>query len=319
MLPTLAVGRLSAQEPESAIGVATGPEAEVFGHIADVAVGPSGDVFILDNQAVEVRWFDRRGVLRGRTGAAFRSPLAVELDGSGSLLVLDPLGGRIARYRAGDDGLEHTGDVRSPPALDFCAIGDRLLLLRLRADSVITELDPQGRVVAAWGTLIEPEPGHDMPPEEIRRELDNRARLSCDDRTQTVTILYERIPLVRRFTADGEPIWEVELADYHRVRDVHTPDESGWMAAPDPESGTAHSGRSIVVRHDGALVVTLYEGSAEGGAFEVRVLAGPDGIELARGPVPMIVAGAERETATGYVNSPVPRVLYFSGLPPVSR
>jgi hypothetical protein len=184
---------------------------------------------------------------------------------------------------------------------------------------VITELDPQGRVVAAWGTLIEPEPGHDMPPEEIRRELDNRARLSCDDRTQTVTILYERIPLVRRFTADGEPIWEVELADYHRVRDVHTPDESGWMAAPDPESGTAHSGRSIVVRHDGALVVTLYEGSAEGGAFEVRVLAGPDGIELARGPVPMIVAGAERETATGYVNSPVPRVLYFSGLPPVSR
>jgi hypothetical protein len=316
-------GGLAAQEhaPEAIIGVASGPEAHVLGNIVDVAVGSSDDVFILDDQALEVRWFDRRGELRGRTGAsgALRSPRAVTLDASGDLLVLDPLGGRIVRYRGGETGLEHMGDVPSPPALDFCVMGGRFHLLRLRSDSVITTLDPDGRIVGGWGSLIEPEPGHDLPPDEIRRELDNRARLHCDEKTQTITLLYERIPVVRRFTVKGELQWQVELADYHRVRDVHTPDESAWMAAPDPDSGTAHSGRAITVRADGAIVVTLYEGSAEGGAFEVRVLSAATGDELDRGPVPMIIAGAGPEAVVGWANTPVSRVIRYRSLSSLDR
>jgi hypothetical protein len=315
-------GVLAAQQPEPVltIGVASGPEEQVFGHILDVAVGRDGDVFVLDDQALEVRWFDRHGELLGRTGrgGGLRSPRAIDLDESGELLVLDPLGGRIARYRASEAGLEHVGDIPAPPALDFCAMADRIHLLRLTSDSVITELDRDGRIVAGRGSLIEPEPGHDLPPDEIRRELDNRARLHCDLKTQTLTLLYERIPVVRRFTVRGEPEWRIELSDYHRVRDVHTPDESGWMAAPDPESGTAHSGRAIAARDDGALVVTLYEGSAEGGAFEVRVLSAATGEEQARGPVRMMIAGADADAVTGWVNSPVPRVLRYDSLPPLT-
>jgi hypothetical protein len=311
------VSGMSAQQPDLTIGVLTGPEPQVFGHIRDVVVNAAGDVFVLDNQASEVRWFDSNGTFRGRAGTngsgpgELRSPQGLGVDGSGDVLVLDPLNARISRYRPGDTGLAHVVDVPSPPALDLCAMDGSIFLLRMRQDSVVTVLDGGGRVMAAWGSLLEPLPGHDLPPDEIRREQDNRARMLCDPATSTVTLLHERIPVVRRFSSAGVPIWEVELADYHQALDVRTPDESDWTLAPDPETGTAHSGRKISVGEGETLLVSLYEGSAEGGRFEVRVLARDNGEELRRIPVPMVIESFVDGKVVGHVNSPIPRVLRF--------
>lgn len=309
-----------AQQPDLTIGVESGAATEVFGHVRDVVVGGSGDAFILDNQALELRWFDRAGTfvtVAGGAGSApgrFRSPVSLALDPAGDVLVLDPLNVRVSRFRPGAAGLTHVADIPAPPALDLCAMDDRLYLLRLRADSVITVIDNGGTVVDAWGSMIQPEPGHDLPPDEIREELDNRAHVLCDPEARTVTVFHERIPLVRQFSAAGDSVWSTILSDYHQVRDVHTPDESGWMSAPDPESGTAHSGRSIAAGADGTLVLTLYEGSAEGGSFEARVLSRSSGEELRRLDIPLTIAAVSGTAVIGYVNSPVPRVLRYDRL-----
>jgi len=121
--------------------------------------------------------------------------------------------------------------------------------------------------------------------------------------------------MVRRFDREGALLWEAALADYHQVRDVRTPDESEWMIAPDPASGTAHSGRAITAGPDGTIILTLYEGSAEGGRFEVRVLSAADGSELRRADSPAIIVAVTGAGTTGYVNAPVPGVLRFPGSP----
>jgi hypothetical protein len=309
--------RVVAQEPDLVIGVAEGPRTEVFGQVHDVVAGSKGDIFVLDNQALEVRWFDAAGEFRALAGGAgsgpgqLRSPQALEIDPAGDILVLDPLNRRISRFRPDDSRLAHVSDVPAPPAMDFCALDGRIYLLRLQPDSVITVLDRTGAVVAAWGELVEPLPAHEAPPEEMRSELENRARISCDPAAGTVTLLHERIPLVRHYTDEGVLLWQAELADYSQIRDVRTPDESGWMLAPDPVSGTAHSGRSIVSGAAGTLVITLWEGSAEGGRFEARVLSLSDGEEVGRSPVDMTITAVLPGTIIGYANSPVPRVLRY--------
>jgi hypothetical protein len=306
-------------EPRLSIGTADGPAEEAFGQIRDVAVDEAGNVFVLDNQTLEIRWFDGNGQFRGSAGGAgsgpgrLRGPQRLSVPSSAEVAVLDPLNGRISRYRHDEEGLTHMVDIDAPPAFDFCTIDGSFYLLRLQPDSVVTVVSPDGAIVSAWGTLIEPLAGHELPPEEIRVELDNRARMYCDEGSRTITLLYDRIPTVRRFSSTGDTMWEIELDDYSRVRDVPTPDESGWMAAPDPATGLAHSGRSITRGADGALAITLYEGSETGGRYELRILSAATGEELGRETVPMIVTAVRDDLMTGYVNQPVPRVLRFDG------
>lgn len=318
LIGTTGAGAVQEQpEPSLAIGTATGPATEVFGQIRDLVVDGGGNVFVLDNQALEIRWFDRTGRFRGSAGGAgsgagqLRGPQRLAVLATGEIAVLDPLNARISRYRPGQDGLSHVSDIDTPPAFDFCAIDGSFYLLRLQPDSVVTVVGPAGGITAAWGSLIEPLDGHELPPEEIRLELDNRARMYCDAGSNTVTLLYDRVPTVRRFTNTGEPLWEIELEDYSRVRDVPTPDEAGWMAAPDPETGLAHSGRSITRGGPGTLAITLYEGAESGGRYELRVLSAETGQEVGRETVPMIVIAVDEGSITGYVNAPVPRVLRY--------
>lgn len=309
---------LSAQEPDLVIGGTGARPEQAFGRIADVVVDASGNTFVLDAQTVDVRWFGPDGRWRGSAGGAgsgpgqLRGPQHLASSRTGEVLVLDPLNRRIATYRTGDTGLEHVSDVPSMPAIDFCAMGDALYLVRIATDSVVTILDRNGRITGAWGALILPEPGHNLPPDEMRLEMDNQARILCDAGTETVTLLYERLPVVRRYDRRGELLWEAGIEDYHQVQDVRTPDESEWMIAPDPATGTAHSGRAITTGPEGTLIVTLYEGSAEGGRFDARVLNAADGSELRRAESPMIIVSATVSGTIGYVNAPVPSVLRYA-------
>ena len=72
-------------------GDTDGPEA--FGHIADVAVSPSGDIFALDEQAQEVRIFDSNGRFVQAFGGIgdgpkeFRYANGIALLGDGALVV----------------------------------------------------------------------------------------------------------------------------------------------------------------------------------------------------------------------------------------
>jgi sugar lactone lactonase YvrE len=103
-------------EEELRLGTADGDGPELFGSIYDVAVDPAGRIYVLDQQAQEVRVFDAEGAyLRtiGRKGGGpgeFEHAVGMRWDSEGRLWVVDT---RNARYSAFDTaGVYQTAERR---------------------------------------------------------------------------------------------------------------------------------------------------------------------------------------------------------------
>jgi sugar lactone lactonase YvrE len=89
---------------ELRLGTADGDGPELFGSIYDVAVDGAGRIYVLDQQAQEVRVFDAEGAyLRtiGRKGSGpgeFKNPFALHWDSEGRLWVIDPGNARYSVF-----------------------------------------------------------------------------------------------------------------------------------------------------------------------------------------------------------------------------
>lgn len=309
-------------EPRLTIGVLDGPDEEVFGDIVDVQTDRSGNIFVLDRQALELRWFGPDGRFLGRAGGEgagpgeLRAPSGLGIDADGQLHVLDIRNVRISTYEPTDSGLVHVGDAPQVRGYNLCVLGHRRYVVLPDEKAVIHEVGRDGSGVRSFG---EPEPLDRETERELSahvpvlRALSNRGPLHCDSNSDTVLLLSERLPLVRAFSSDGEPLWRMTLEDYHRVRWESGRGGRGVRMAPDPGSGSAHTGRAITTDAAGRVIVTLHEGSLADpdGRLETRVLSSRDGEEVGRTPVPMTITAVQDGRFYGYSEQPFPRVLVF--------
>lgn len=89
------------------IGARDGRGPDVFGAITDVELGPDGNVYVLDQQAAEVRVFELRGEHvrtlggTGRGPGEFQRPYSLAFDARGRLWVAD--GQRYTVFAADGD------------------------------------------------------------------------------------------------------------------------------------------------------------------------------------------------------------------------
>lgn len=89
---------------ELRIGAAEGAGPEVFGRVDALAVDAYGRIYVLDQQAREIRVFDASGAYVrtiGRAGGGpgeFRQPIALTWDTAGRLWVVDPGNGRYVAF-----------------------------------------------------------------------------------------------------------------------------------------------------------------------------------------------------------------------------
>ena len=299
------------------IGTLDVPESEVFGRIIDVEVDSAGNIFVLDAQSNNVRWFDRAGRFRGAAGhrgsgpGELMAPQAMTLDAKGDILILDPRNARMSRYRVGPDGLHHEEDLRTSLGIDLCAIGERLFILTGRPDSLISEVDMRGRLVNAWGSLVEPdEDSASRLPPAISRSMANRGRLLCDRDAGMIVMLHEQSPVVRAFDLEGKQVWRIELADYHQIRVVRSGRTGGWTSAPDPKTGTVTSGAAIASMSRDTIAISLFEGGVAQtpGSYELRLLDLRNGSELGRYRAPIVVNRITATDLVGHVMFPFPQI-----------
>jgi len=88
---------------------------------ADVAVGPEGDVWVVDAEANRVQRFSRWGHYLGQFGSEgtgdgqFRWPTAIEIDQDGDLWVLDSYNDRVQKFNPEGDFLAKWGAFGSAP------------------------------------------------------------------------------------------------------------------------------------------------------------------------------------------------------------
>jgi hypothetical protein len=312
-----AQGRELAGPPLLRIGALAEPEAEVFGSIAVVRAGPEGSVFVLDKMAGEIRWFGTDGRILGRAGrigagpGEFREPVEMVVGSDGLVHVLDPPNLRISTYRSAANGLEHLRDVRTPPASDFCVLNDRIFILFPGPSGFLHEMGSAGEIIRTFGTPQRPrDRSGRVLSEDLQTYLLNRGHLLCDSRNQVVLFLSERLPLVVAYSTTGQVLWSTELQGYSMVQW----ESSGGRIrmAPDPATGTVHTGKAIVQSSEGILVV-LHEGSLSDpdGKFELRVLDRSNGRELSRELLPFVITDSAAGHLYGYTTVPFPQVFVY--------
>jgi hypothetical protein len=99
-------GGIATLRRELTIGVATGAEHDMLGAIGDVAVGPTGVIYVWDRSVPAIRMYDPNGKYVKTIGAKgsgpgeYRSGAAIAIARNGNLLMWDPGNARINVYTA---------------------------------------------------------------------------------------------------------------------------------------------------------------------------------------------------------------------------
>ena len=307
------------------VGAMDTPREEVFGRIRDLAVGPDGSVYVLDDLTYVLRWFDAGGTYLGEAGrqgqgpGEFSAPFSVAVDADGLVHVLDPRNRRISVFGEGAAGLELKNDIPVVPARDLCVLGTRRFLLMyagLAEGGMIHEVDNLGRTLNSFGELPRADP-------EMLRRFPTRAGelrdqygdglIACDTEYGRIVFAHSISAVVEAYTADGKALWDVSLPDYHQRSFVEGRRPGSIALAPDPKTNTAHTTAALALV-DGYVYVTLHEGSLADpeGSLELRVLRLRDGVEIARQPAKVLVAGHAPGWVVGFGQTPYPRVVAYS-------
>jgi hypothetical protein len=96
-------------EKEITIGVADGDEHYMLGAIADVAVGPTGNIYVWDRSVPAIRMYDRSGKYlktigkKGSGPGEYQAGAAIAVARNGNLLMWDPGNARINVYTSQGD------------------------------------------------------------------------------------------------------------------------------------------------------------------------------------------------------------------------
>ena len=192
----------------------------VFGSVADVAVDPAGLVYVLDEQAQEVRAFDFLGRFVHKFGgfgdgpSELRHAIGIELLGDGRILVASR-DQRVRVFAPTEHGWSATESVEAPVGpRAVCSMRDGRVFIngyRQDANTLVHQLSLPGTdsVVPAFGE------GYRDENWLVQMSLAEGA-LACANRGRGVVVLGHRaIPLIRAFDSlDGSLVWASKLESF---------------------------------------------------------------------------------------------------------
>lgn len=305
-----------------AIGEADGKPEEVFGRIKAILVDEQLGIFVLDALMLEIRWYSADGVFMAKAGRAgagpgeFRAPVGMALDAAGRLHVIDMARRRISVFSTAGDSLSHIEDVRTELAGHaVCLLRGAYYILAPDESAVLHRVARDGTVIASFGSpLFEADADLAMSPtlEEVLRIRQNTGRIHCSEAQGSVVLFHNSLPIVRAFSDGGQLLWHTELLDYHTVR--HVKRGRFIQLAPDPETGTAHTGEGMAPLDEETIAITLAEGALLRGSeseLEVRLISLIDGREVRRLPSPVVFDGITDLLIYGHVYDPIPRIMAY--------
>jgi hypothetical protein len=299
------------------IGVVDGDDTQVFGQIREIAVDDVANVYVLDDQALTLKRFDRDGTFRGGAGRSgggpgeFRAPTGLALDDNGRIQVLDMAHRRITTFATVDTVMNLVDEFTIPfHAVDFCRLGSRYFVLSVaQDDGIIHEIAADGRVLLSFGESPIEIPDEIREHAQLMRDNGARGRLICISDPPTVVFVPEMIPRVQAFSPEGKLLWAVALANYRQRRWEFSP-PNGVRMAPDPATGTAHTAVDAALVGAELIGVTLHEGSVANpeGHLELRTISLEDGREHEPRKAAGILASVRHDRLYTYVNDPFPLI-----------
>lgn len=300
------------------VGLLDGEDAYVFGKIQDVVALPGGGFAVLDGFSYELRWFDNRGRWvatagrKGRGPGEFEEPDVAEVDETGRVWVIDRRNIRLSAFRPTGEQLEFvaewklSGPVHYPK--DLCWMQEGLVLHAVASDGVFHVVDESG-VRRSFGSAVEAEIAPELRRYEVLvQERFNWGRMACVEGLGVV-LLHDEQPILRAVSPTGEQLWRRTLEDYRQLA-LEPTERGGLRYAADPETGTAHYAKDLVVWGD-LVYAALSESGMNTRTHELRIYRLEDGSLVSRAEVPFVLSAMGREYAYGVVEDPIPQVWLF--------
>lgn len=205
--------------------------AEMFAAVADVEVGPDGEVFVLDDQYQEVRIFDPHGGFVGKIGGVGDGPLefryanGIVLLPDGRLFVSSrgPQAKVFTRLDGGrwvlDEVLELPIGVRG-----VCSTAaGRVFVTGYKSDdnTLVHELAPHGGIARSFA------PGYRSDHWLLQMQMGEGA-IGCVDGPDRVVFAHSAFALVRAFEADtGTKLWSANIEAFDPLPVYEGVDERG--------------------------------------------------------------------------------------------
>lgn len=207
-----------ALEKRWSVGVIDGDDRFVFGMIEDMAVSGDGRyVFVLDRLRFRLSALSQSGAFIesvGREGGGpgeFRYPSAVIANDSVAQ-VFDASLGRMSSWVVRGDSLVLKPEVSSTMFLetrDACALDDSIVLLRLWNGTIVQQVAPNGTLVRSFGLPFRTE------RHPVMAGATTFGYVACDSRNGGVYVAGSYVPVVRRYRANGDLVWEASLPGIH--------------------------------------------------------------------------------------------------------
>lgn len=276
----------------AAIGVLEGDPRQEFGEISSVAILPDGRVVVLDRRIPSLRLFAPDGTplfVAGRVGSGpgeFRLPSQVRLLPSGELAVLDVGLARLSFFRLVRDSLRFRRSFQvAPTAREFCVLGDSVYVAGARAgdSSTVLRYTLSGTEAGGFGGLFP-----DAKDQVLAAALSAGLRLECLERTGTVLLASEWLPVIRAYDArSGRPRWESRVSEFEEVITEHKATMRGpaIVFKPSPRQ-SIHKVASILALADSVALVQLEHTARPAGGASVtrhdfRLIRTASGVEIA--------------------------------------
>lgn len=304
-------------------GVLDGQETEVIGRVEDLAVGPSGDIFLTDALQMRIGWIRADGSRVhwfGREGDGpeeFRWLGSIQVAPDGRVVAADVAHHRFVFLSLSDEGL-HLDDVVQTPLTvrDFCFLQGRMFVLSYHDGRVVHEVDQDGAVLRSFGKPLKTPFEYG---ERFARFVDSYSgdgKILCLPESELVVVLPHILPEIRAFRVDGSTAWTHVLSPYARTTMKETSRgtmQMGW----DPETSTVHESVSLWAHNEHVLAVQLVEATPPGGpdegVVEVRFLDVRSGELLSfQRDVPRVAAMWQNQIVA-WETLPYPRVVRYEG------
>lgn len=198
----------------ASIGVLAGDSRIEFGGIAGVAADDRTDVlFVLDRLNHRLSAFRREGDFIAAAGGQgggpgeFRYARAVAAEGS-SVHVLDPGNARISTFEFQTDAFVIKSETRLPMAegWDMCALDEHFFVLRYdpQRERLIHRIASSGEVIASFGRAF-------RNGDAVMAMYTDVGIIVCDPVSESIYVTATSTPIVRRYSATGELLWEAEV------------------------------------------------------------------------------------------------------------
>lgn len=238
------------QKPVAVIGDDLKKKEELLGEVESVNITAEGDILVLDSRQNKIKVFDDQGILLtefGKTGhgpGELNSPEAMLLTNDSQIIVIDRFN-KVHSYKYKNRQFQYLDTITLDYVpVDICALSDEFIIRGIRHSkkgfnqaTILHSYSLEDfSYKKSFGRPYNSENGL------IINQLSD-GPIVCDSETNSIMVMFEYLPYVYSYNAEGKRNWMAELENFEGLN--ITENRNGSVTFSPKSNGVSEVGKSI--------------------------------------------------------------------------